>query len=403
MNSVSLLDAWNGSEEKQEEHLPQHQRSIWGRLIIAEVPYPVIAADGVVISLYFNRLLFRVSSSAFTVTVFLRDIVRIVLFAEKNSIEMEVDREGGGKRAYIVVFRENDAALMLYDAVLPLLPVGVKDSSVGHPLSQSTYNTDYSFSLMSPNMMAESGFYELYPRRGLTSNETCMKKKEREDSTPLGLLSALHSLPFPPGESPFLTTTPAPQRQQAQQQNTGETSQASGKSSFLPAILSVEVEETLLDPNALSQAASDAQEPPASSEEGVGSAEEENDLQDGPHLMKYMIVNEAHTHGEGNGRAADATSASAVSTTPLSWKAREVPEILTPFPHDPQVLSSENRSPSAARLNATPGAFRIGSGVAALSSRSMSSYSYWSCKEGRSFVSMPRPRQSSSAVSSKDF
>ncbi|EKF39399.1 hypothetical protein MOQ_000370 [Trypanosoma cruzi marinkellei] len=403
MNSLSLLDAWNGSEEKQEEHVPQQKRSIWGRLIIAEVPYPVIAADGVVISLYFNRLLFRVSSSAFTVTVFLRDIVRIVLFAEKNSIEMEVDREGGGQRAYIVVFRENDAALMLYDVVLPLLPVGVKDSSVGHPLSQPTYTADYSFSLMSPNMMAESGFYELYPRRDVTSNESYIKKKEEEATTRLHLLSELQSVPFPSGEPPFLTTTLTPQRKQAQEQNTGGMSQASEKSSFLPAILSVEVEETPPEPNALSQAASDAQKPPASSEGGVRSAEEENNLQDDPHLMKYIVVNEAHTHGEGDGMAADTALASAVSSTPLSWRIREVPDTFTSFPHDPQAMSSGNRSPSAARLNVTPGAFRIGSGVAALGSRSMSSYSYWSCKEGRSFASVPRPPQSSSLASSKGF
>ncbi|KAH9597101.1 hypothetical protein LSM04_002579 [Trypanosoma melophagium] len=200
-------------QQEEQEHELQHHRAIWGRLAIAEVPYPVIAADNVVISLYANRLLFRLASSTFTVMVYFRDVVRIVFFAEVNSIGLQVNREDGVHRAYIVSFQEPNAGLMLYDVLLPLLPPNVQHSSLAQAVTPCTYTTDYPSSLLSSGMMTEAGFYELFPRSGSplerknTATRLFFPTEERF------LLSGKPSL-MVPSESRQATSSPPKQQEQ---------------------------------------------------------------------------------------------------------------------------------------------------------------------------------------------
>ncbi|RNF12443.1 hypothetical protein TraAM80_00295 [Trypanosoma rangeli] len=248
MTMLSPRGAWDeGYHEKPQGQLPQRQQIIWGRLVIAEVPYPVIAANDVVISLYTNRLLFRVFSSAFTVTVFLRDIIGIVSFMERRSIEMEVARSYGGHRAYILILQQVDTAIMLYDVLLSLLPPHVKDSSVGRTLSQPVYTTDYPFSLMSPSMMAKSGFYELYPRRGAPTHATV--PKDGDVSRLLSSLSKAQPLPVCLGWLPSSSAaTPSTQTQQQEQQTElREAGQSDGGAPLSPYILLVCAEAPHMD------------------------------------------------------------------------------------------------------------------------------------------------------------
>ncbi|RNF26504.1 uncharacterized protein Tco025E_01209 [Trypanosoma conorhini] len=326
MTTLSLAEAWGDGGEKLQGQLPQRQRNIWGRLVIAEVPYPVIAADDVVICLYANRLLFRVSSSAFTVTVFLRDIIRIVSFMERGSIEMEVARANGGHRAYIVILREVDAALMLYDVLLSLLPPHVKDSSVGLPPSQPAYATDYPFALMSPSMMAASGFYELYPRTGAAMHATALKEEEvstrlfpPSGTQPLQISSGRLSSSSLSAPAAAAATSTAQARQRERQSELRETSQNDGGTPLLLGAYSVGVEAV------------------AKNEEAAVDAVDENNPLDDPHLPAYHAGSELRPCAEGNAGDMRAAATVAAAATSLSWGNREATDTLAPIPRGSNV------------------------------------------------------------------
>ncbi|ORC84580.1 uncharacterized protein TM35_000431480 [Trypanosoma theileri] len=399
-----------GEEELQQHQQEQQHRAIWGRLAIAEVPYPIIAADDVVISLYTNRLLFRVASSTFTVIVFLRDVVRIVFFAEVNGIELQVKREDGGYRSYITTFREPNAALMLYDVMLPLLPSHVEDSSLAQAVTPCIYTTDYPFSLLSSCTMKEAGFYELCPR----------------NISPLEGRDIAKHLFFPP-EHHFLLSNEPPIMAPL---NTAHPSLSSSISLPLSAPSLKQEQPDLVMRENFKQPSQHVESLQRDSEDvrrnslqiPVTEVKDLESSQDEPRLVTYDVITgelkdyEDYTHND---------------FTPLSGGSGTVVDNITPISYSqshpspgPQPQSSNDllptRGPSVGMRSTTSGALRIPRGSETFSSsspavaeaavkrtsggilmpesRSVSAYSHWT-GVGTTSAPMRLPRQSSNASS----
>ncbi|KEG12474.1 hypothetical protein DQ04_01681040 [Trypanosoma grayi] len=411
-------------QHHHDDQQPQyHHRTIWGRLAIAETPYPVIAADDVAISLYANRILFRVAPSTFTVTVFLRDVTRFVFFAEENSIEIQVAREDGGSRAYIVTCQEPGVALMLYDVMLPLLPNDAADSSLGQAVTLPTYTTDYPFLLLSLSMMEEAGFYELCPRSELAPS-----------ARPLNLRSPTTRLFFPtkqrvllPSGKPPGTLANSLQERLAAPRESPQAIRAVPPRHNLPAASPKEISRRV---ESLQRGSEGART--GSLKEQKLPLRSEPFAEDGPQLVMYDVVSGEQIYDSGSDRPPDTPS--------LLWVSPGLGDTITPSSSPPSRSKSPNsagavaspptqqqeeeekqrqqqqiqrrsgasylytltpaeKSPLVQRQNVTPGAFRIGSGiVGGQGSRSISPHSHW-CGVASSPVPLRLPERSPSEAS----